>query len=288
MITDSQIKSALKAIGEGRRRVELRDEGSRGEGRLALIVRHIGKRTACEWYALYYRDRKRRLTKLGVYPTLSLSEARRRYREEYAPSIMAGIPPQNRFVRAQHQRGSPDVSVSALFAAYVKHLKASGKGTWYQVERILLKRKDNSAEALGADRPAKFVEPQTIVSHLAAIHARGRIGMAHTVRAYIRAAYSFGMRSEHNYTRQDVRGHWGIQINPAAAIPTDTEALRVGERFLELSEFRQFWQWLSRNRQRSGMASALQLMMTTGQRVQEILRINKTNYDRAERLVWWR
>src|SRR5208282_5901909 len=146
-------------------RVELRDMGNRGSGRLTLIVRGFDGNTACEWYALYYRNRKRRLTKLGVYPTLSLAEARSRFRQEYAPAIMAGTQPQNKFTRAQH-RGAPDISVRSLFTAYVDYLKQSGKGVWYQVERILLKRMDNAADALGADRPAKSIEAETIVSHL--------------------------------------------------------------------------------------------------------------------------
>jgi integrase len=253
---------------------------------LTFIVRGLGMHTACEWYALYYQQGKRRLTKMGVYPALSLAEARRLFREEYAPTIMAGAQPQNRFARAQH-KDAPDISVRSLFRAYIDHLKRSGKGSWYQAERILLEREENSADALGADRPAKFIEPETIVSHLAAIHAKGVIGMAHNTRAYISAAYAFGMKSEHNYTRQDVPGKFGIKVNPVAAIPTDTEALRVGDRFLTIPEFRSLWEWLSEGHERSGVAAAVQLIMATGQRVQEILRITDRHYDRAEHLMFW-
>ena len=111
--------------------------------------------------------------------------------------------------------------------------------------------------------------------------------MAHNTRAYISAAYSFGMKSEHNYTRQEVKGRWGIKTNPVAAIPTDPAALRVGERFLAIPEFRTFWEWLAANYQRSTMAPALHLIMSTGQRVQEILRITEAHFDRAERLIYW-
>jgi integrase len=287
MITDSRIKAAIKRVKASKSRLELRDNGDRGGGRLTLVVRNFRKQITCEWYALYYRDGKRRFTKLGVYPALSLAEARKQFRDEYAPTILAGAQPENRFARSQH-KNAPDVSVRALFAAYVEHLKASGKGAWYQVERILLKRDDNVAAFLGPDRRARSIEPKTLVSYLAAIHARGTIGMAHNARAYISAAFAFGMKSEHSYTRQEGGGRWSIKANPVAAIPTDKQALRVGERFLTPTEFRLFWAWLVTNRARSASAPAVQLIMATGQRVQEILSLTESHYDRQEYLLSWK
>jgi integrase len=287
MITDSQIKAAIKRVNAGKSRVELRDNGDRGSGRLTLVVRNFRTQVACEWYALYYRDGKRRFTKLGVYPMLGLVEARRHFRSEYAPTILAGAQPDNRFSRSQH-KNAPDVSVRALFMAYIEHLKALQKGSWYQVGRILLKGDNNAAACLGADRPARSIEPQTIVSYLAAIHARGAIGMAHNTRAYISAAFAFGMKSEHSYTRQERITRWRIRANPVAAIPTDKQALRVGERFLSPTEFRLFWAWLLANRTRSASAPAVQLIMATGQRVQEILRLTDSHYDRVEWLLSWK
>jgi integrase len=286
MITDSKIKSALKHAPAGRRRAELRDDGDRGGGRLVLIVRRLETHATCEWYALYYRGRNRRLTKIGLYPALSLAEARKLFREEYQPAIMVGAQPQNRFARAQHKRAA-DISVRKLFAAYVEHLKQSGKSSWYQADRILLKRKDNAADGLGADRPARLVDTKTIVAHLASIHAKDVVAMAHNARAYISAAFAFAMKSEHSYTCHEPTERWGITVNPVAAIPTDLQALRVGHRFLSPLEFRLFWEWLTLNRERSDMTAALQLIMATGQRVQEILRIADAHYNRTERLVYW-
>ncbi|NIA70456.1 hypothetical protein HBA54_17810 [Pelagibius litoralis] len=160
--------------------------------------------------------------------------------------------------------------------------------SWYQVERMLLKRDDNAAAALGADQLARSIGPEAIVRYLAAIRSRGKIGMAHGARAYIGAAFAFGMKSEHDYTRRDLSSRWGIVTNPAAAIPTDLEALRVGDRFLTPREFRLFWAWLVSNNMRSGSVSAIQLIMVTGQRVQEILSLTETQYDRLERLLIWK
>ena len=214
------------------------------------------------------------------------ADAQARFREEYVPAIVAGAEPTNRFARVQHQKGSPDISVRGLFQAYVDHLKKARKVAGYQAERILLKREDNTATALGADRAAKSIEPETIVSYLANIHVRRGVEMAHNIRAYISSAYSFGIMSAHNYTRREVIGKWDIKVNPVAGIPTDPAALKAGERFLTIVEFRLCWERLSDNYERSSMAPALHLMMATGQRVQEILCLTSRHYDAKERLVF--
>jgi integrase len=287
MITLGKIDAAVKRVRASKKRIELRDVGERGGGRLVFIGRSLRGSARFEWYAIYHRDNKRRMTKIGTYPALSLADARTAYRNDYAPTILAGALPANPFSRAQHRKG-PDISVRALFTAYVAHLKAAGKTSWYHTERILLKRANNAAAALGADRAARSIETETIVSYLAEMHARGAIGMAHCTRSYIRSAFSFGMKAEYSYTRTaavDVR--WKIKFNPAAAIPTDSKALHVGERFLEPIEFRLFWEWLESYKSLSASASALQLMMTTGQRVGEILGLTDDHYYRAEQMLMW-
>jgi hypothetical protein len=142
------------------------------------------------------------------------------------------------------------------------------------------------ATALGADRAATSIEPETIVSCLANIHVRRGVEMAHNIRAYISSAYSFGIKSAHYYTRREVIGKWDIKVNPVAGIPTDPAALKAGERFLTIVEFPLCWEWLSDNYERSSMAPALHLMMATGQRVQEILCLTSRHYDARERLVF--
>jgi hypothetical protein len=65
-------RSAIKEAKTPKKRGELRDDGDR----LVLVVRPMKKRIATEWYALYYRDDKRRFTKIGVHSTKSLQGAR--------------------------------------------------------------------------------------------------------------------------------------------------------------------------------------------------------------------
>jgi hypothetical protein len=86
MITESKIKAAVRAVENGRPRVELRDGGGRGAGRLVLIVRAKAATVTTEFYAQWYRDERRVMSKLGSYPIISLADARKRFREEFAPA----------------------------------------------------------------------------------------------------------------------------------------------------------------------------------------------------------
>ena len=82
-------------------------------------------------------------------------------------------------------------------------------------------------------------------------------------------------------------GRWGLKSNPAAAIPHDEMAYRIGERFLEPKELRVFWEYMLANSDRWFAGKALFLIIATGQRVEEILRLRSGSYDEREQLLFW-
>lgn len=280
MITESQIKAALRRVTSGERtRIELRDSGERSAGRLVLIIRNLGKRTVAEHYAVWHRDRKRLMSKLGGYPLMPLAEARKRFREEFAPGSIGAEPP-SAAARRRHRASAG--TVGELFCAYVAHLKAAGKRSADSVERIL----NGAAGAIGADRPAPEVEPADLVPYLAEIHGRGSAVMASHTRAYLSAAFAYGMKAEHDYTRKDAGSRWGIKSNPVAAIKADNVS-NPRNRFLSPTEFLTFWRWLEGYGEDSGMAPVLRLMLATGQRTEEILRITADVYEQPRALLFW-
>jgi integrase len=282
MITESQIKAAVRRVTAGETpRIDLRDDGERGAGRLALIVRRLGAKVATEWYAIYYRDGKRSLSKVGSYPTMALAAARKKFREEYAPAISAGAEPASVAARRRHQNEAG--TLSELFAAYVESLKAEGKRSADEVDGMLTK----VAAAIGTHRSAASITPEDIVPYLSEIHERGARVMAKQVRAYINAAFAFGMKAEHDYRQKRAGARWGIKSNPVAAIRADTDASQPRKRFLTPAEFRALWLWLAADEETSLMASALKIMMATGQRTEEILRITTAVYDRPKKMLYW-
>lgn len=286
MITEAGIRSATRRATESGKTVELKDDGSRGEGRLALIVRMVGDRSTAEFYATWWRDQRKKSAKLGTYPTMSLADARKTFRGDYLPKISAGEDPQG--PRARRERLG--ITLKDLFEAYVDDMKGKGKASWKGVDRILLgaggKREAGAAKAIGATKRACDVTPEEIRDYLAEIHGRGSLAMAAETRAYISAAFTHGLNSTNSYTSSAGR-KWMLSHNPVAAIPADPEARRVGDRHLTPSEFRMFWKWLEGQDDVSLGAPVLRLMMATGQRLTEVLRVSDASYDRDQKMLDW-
>jgi integrase len=283
MITDKQIQKAMReAPASGKGSIELKDPGERGAGRLAIVIRPMAGRVAAEWYAVYYRGGKRVTAKLGSYPTMPVVEARAKFQTDYAPGISSGENPSAK-LRKVSARGT----VSELFTAYVEHLEARGARSAGLVKFLLLSPTSGMAKSIGAGRQAGSVTPDEIVPHLAKIHGRGAKVHANVVRSYTSAAYNFGMRSEHSFTRANTDVRWGIKVNPVTAIPADMSAGRVGDRFLSPVEFRIVWLWLADYQSESLIASAIMLKMATGQRSEEVLRISESGYDRQKAMATW-
>jgi hypothetical protein len=288
MLTETQIKATIRnAPTSGKKSIALKDGGERGAGRLALLIRPFAGRVTAEWYAIWYRDGKRVSVKISMYPILSLADARKKFREEYAPAISTGGEPTAPHARRRHQAESR-VTVTELFRAYIDDLKRSGKRSQRHAERILLSDTTGAARAIGADRPAAEIEANDIVPFLAEIHGRGSVVMAHSARAFIGAAFAFGLKAAHDYTRKSTDADWGLKANPVLAIKADSTAHRTRDRYLRPTEFRAFWNWLVNYDELSRFAPALRLMMATGQRAEEILRIGfESRYVEQQRMIFW-
>jgi len=283
MITEAQIRSAIKkAQADGAKEAWLKDGGTRGDGRLGLRVMP----TIAEWYAIYYRDAKRRILKIGTYPAVGLADARRKFKEDIGPIISAGGDPEG--PRARKRK--TDATVLALFTAYVDHLKATASERYAKQARYALIGKDGNAglaKEIGANKPAGDVEPDDIIPHLSNIHERGSIVMADRVRTIISGAFTYAIESSNSYTRPAGTVNWGVKANPVSAIPRDPEANRVGKRHLSPKEFRDFWKWLETRRETAISSSVLRVMMATGQRETEISGLMDVQFDRAEVILDW-
>jgi integrase len=279
MITDKQVLKAIRDVETGdKKAVELRDKtGDRGAGRLILLARKIGKRGVAEWYAVFYRCGKRVWMKLGTYPAMPVSDARATFGSDYAPAISAGKTPEPR------RKDNAPGTLAELFAAYVASLRAKGKRVADAAEGYL----GHASKAIGSDRAASEIVAKDIVKHLASIHKRGAETHANTVRAYIGAAFNYGLKAANDFTEATSGEDWGLKTNPVAAIPVNRAAKRVGERFLNPVEVRTFWKWLEAYQEDSLHASVALLRVCTGQRTEELLRITTKSYEKGKALLYW-
>jgi integrase len=274
-LTDAAIRSALKRVEKSRKQEALADGEGRGTGRLVLILKPMPTRVTAEWMAQQWRKGRRTKSKIGSYPTLSLSDAREIFKRDFAGLILKGSSIK---VAGDTRPGT----VADLFEAYIEHLKISNKSSWPDAEANL----NNAADVLGRKRLARDVTSDDVLGVLRPIYERGKRSMADHVRSYIRSAYSWGMKSEHDYRSASPR-RFRLVGNPAADIPTEPKV--VGMRWLKEDEFVRLYRWLECPDApvHPPYTRAVRILMLTGQRVEEIASLHVDQWDAKERIIDW-
>jgi len=274
-LTDGEIRQALKRVELTGKQENLVDGEGRGTGRLVLALKPMPTRVTADWMAQQWRDGRRSKRKIGSYPSTSLAQARELFKRDFADAIQKG---RSIKIAGDTRPGT----VADLFEGYVKALKAAGKPSWKETEKGLNK----VADTLGRNRPAREIEPEEIVEVIRPIYDRGSRAMADHVRCYIHAAYSWGMKSEHDYRSATPR-RFRLVYNPASGIPTEPKV--QGTRWLDEDEFVRLYRWLECPDVpvHPSYPRAVQLIMLTGQRVEEIARLHLDQWDAAERIIDW-
>jgi integrase len=274
-LTDSAIRHAIKRVEKTRKQETLADGEGRGTGRLTLIVKPMPTRVTAEWMAQQWRDGKRTKAKIGDYPAMPLTDAREVFKRDFADVIQKGSSIK---IAADTRPGT----VADLFDAYVASLKAAGKSSWPDAEKGLGK----IADQIGRNRLAREIAPDDVLGVIRPIYERGKRAMADHVRGYIRSAYSWGMKSEHDYRSASPR-RFGLVANPAAGIPTEPKV--TGSRWLKEDEFVQLYRWLECPDApvHPPYTRAVRILMLTGQRVEEIAQLHKDQWEASERIIDW-
>ncbi len=274
-LTDGEIRRALKQVEQTGKQLSLVDGEGHGTGRLVLVMKPMPTRVTADWMAQQWRDQKRLKKKLGSYPSMPLSKAREVFNRDFADMIQRG---RSIKVAGDTRPGT----VADLFEAYVHYLKEASKPSWKEAEKGLNK----IADTLGRNRQAREIEPDEVADVIRPIYERGARAMADHVRSYIRSAYSWGMKSEHDYRTTSPR-RFRLAYNPAAGIPTEPK--NVGNRWLDEEEFLQLYRWLEcpDTPVHPPYTRAVRILMLTGQRVEEIARLHVDQWDARERIIDW-
>jgi integrase len=274
-LTDGMIRHAMKRVEKSRKQITLTDGEGRGTGRLVLILKAMPSRVTAEWMAQQWRHGQRTKSKIGSYPAITLSEARGIFVRDFAETILKGSSIK---IASDARPGT----IADLFEAYVGSLKEAGKSSWPEAEANL----DKAADVLGRTRLARDVSPDDVVGVLRPIYQRGARAMADHMRSYVRSAYSWGLKSELDYRSSSPR-RFRLTQNPAAGIPTEPKT--VGTRWLDEDEFVQLFRWLEYpdSPVHPPYTRAVRIIMLTGQRVEEIARLHKDQWDRKEQIIDW-
>jgi len=178
------------------------------------------------------------------------------------------------------------ITVQAMFEARIAAMRTRERANADEVERVLLKAKNNAADSLGRATPPGQVTPADVVKFVSTFYAKGHRGAADKARGYLAAAFAWAITSANDYTVQG-RQDWGVTINPAAAVAKDQGAIKVRDRNLDGAELRVVWEACSDGNAgfTEGVEACLKVMIACGQRVQETLRMDGNEVD-LDAMVW--
>ena len=271
MLTETQIKKAIRDLTT---ETTLNDGAQgKGTGSLRLRLRPTAKGVSAVWLGFWKTDGQRHSKQLGRYPDMSLADAREAFAAEVRQVLAAGRNPHAATVAADKP------TVQALFEAYMDALRAKGARRVDESERTLLTGKYNAADGLGRQRLAGDILPEDVSAFLAKGFERGARRQTDICRTYMAAAFSWGIKSTHDY-RATNRRDWGIRMNPVTAVPRDNEANKTRDRNLTAAEVKAVWFAAP-----DQTGDVLRLVIACGQRVLETMRVEGQDID-LEAKLW--
>lgn len=203
-----QTKWSGKAVG---------DKHSDGGG-LYLHVTKAGK----YWRMAYRFSGKQKTLAIGVYPAISLAQARRQ-RDQARELLAQGIDPSEDKRRAKASKAAATVNtVEAMARAYLANKKDSWSTTHYEREARSLEK--DIYPYLGA-RPIREVEPPELLSVCERVQDRGAVESAHRLLTTTSGVWQFAIAkgcAARDIT-QDIKkalkprkkGHFPAITNPA-------------------------------------------------------------------------
>ncbi len=172
-----------------------------------------------KWWRLKYRvhGKEKRLA-LGVYPAVSLKQARE-FRDEARKKIAAGTDPgaERQAAKASKHGGT--------FEAIARAWHANNRDKWSEVTagRVLERMTSDLFPALGA-RPAKDIMAPELLACLRRIESRGAVETAHRARGYCEKVFAYAI------------AHGQAESNPALAIRGTLKAKAEERHYAAITE----------------------------------------------------
>ena len=172
------------------------------------------------------------------------------------------------------------ITIEAMFKARIVYMRSKERANATEVERVLLRSKNNAADSLGRTTAPGDVTSDDVVKFVSTFYKAGHRGAADKARGYLAAAFAWAIKSANDYTVTE-RQNWGVKHNPAAAVAKDHGAITVRDRNLTDAEIRLLWEYCSDGNAgfTDGVEMTLKMMIACGQRVQETLRVCGSEID---------
>jgi integrase len=186
----------------------------------------------------YFEESKRRFIQIGRFPTISLFDARSKAKE-YGLLLTQGISPkqyleqQNEDKKFAEHQASLTGSLEQLIIGHVAKMKREGKRTG----DLILKRVEVDVyNVIPKEKKARDVTPNDIKLVLAKMIRRDAAAHSNKIRAYLHAAFNYGLKHDNDPVNLNTNTLFGIQFNPVTPVPKQTYADKVGDNWLTIRE----------------------------------------------------
>lgn len=217
---------------------EWNKSGKRGQGRLGVSVGITGQKI---FIYRYFWEGKKQQIKIGQFLNGFMLTEAEEVANQYAKQLQQGINPKAEKEAAVQAKKLADReaaqkgSVQDLFESYTQAMKQEGKRTYATVLASLQKE---TREGIPPKTKAKDVTPEHIKLILGAMIARGALVQSNRVRAYLMAAFNYGLKHDNDPASLGRGVLFGLQDNPVRNIPKQAHAEKVGEVWLKRDELK--------------------------------------------------
>jgi integrase len=242
-------------------------------------IQYSGRKTFVIRYRTKCAARTQRKLTIARCTDLTPDKARELARKEFA-KVAEGQDPAADRKPVRSEPVAIKATVGLMFQAYIASMRAKGRVSADEVERVLLLASNNAADALGRDKAASEPTPMDVVNYVSGFFRAGHRGAADKARSYIASAYTWAMKSANDYTAKE-RQDWGVSRNPAADVAKDSGAINTRDRNLSGPELRSLWEATGTAGFSTEIAACIRILIGCGQRVQETLRIDGADIDLA-------
>lgn len=282
---------ALPVPAEGHR-IDYDEGPVRG---LALQTTYAGARRFLLVYVAKESGRERRMV-LGEYgkaPKLSVSAGRKLAAEKRALVDLGRDP----WLDAKEARAAAEAAsarttahLGGLLAAYVEHLRATGKASVRAVENAIARHITPRKKLAATAADAVTVDDVMPVFH--ALTKEGKLREAEKLRAYLRAAYTAARKARTDATMHAFAG-FRIHANPLADLDVSRPkqaaakaATAARERKWALSEAQlaAYWNRIKVDDTAPGALLRFHLL-TGGQRIEQLARLTVRDYDEDQQTI---
>lgn len=270
---------------------ESRTDGALPTGNGRLVVACV-KARGCSRRVWTFRYRKLDLhgeVMLGEHPALTLEQARTEARKllelvrEGTDPKLARFEARQANVAAAREKAALG-SFSALLAAYVAKLRAAGKGSAREVERLFELHVTKPWPDL-TKRPANTIIPEEVRDILARLVRKGIKRQTNILRSHLQAAFTSGAHADLDPRRAAADSAvFRLTGNPVLLLPRIQEFESTRDRVLSDSEFRHISEQSAHVGAEIGMTIRCGILLG-GQRFRQLLRATWSDYDRDAQVI---